>query len=74
VSAEGAGSVFLAKLPAGPIVVLEGVAALIYRVLAEGTAHDWVAAVAEAVGESRDDVEQVAWAFVDDLKARGLLV
>jgi hypothetical protein len=74
VSADGPGLVFLANLPDGPIVVLEGVAALIYRVLADGTSDDWVAAVADAVGESRDEVAPAVEAFVDDLLARGLLV
>jgi hypothetical protein len=65
--------VYLALLPDGPIVVLDGVAGVIWSEAREGpssTIADRVAAVTDAsAADIRADVES----FVDELVRRGLL-
>lgn len=65
--------VYAAILPDGPIVVLEGVAGVIWSEAREGpssTIADRVAALTDAsVDDIRGDVES----FVDELVRRGLL-
>lgn len=70
---ESDGTVYAATLPDGPIVVLDGVAALIWVEALSGeraTLADRVAAATDVAADAiRADVE----AFVADLVARGLL-
>lgn len=70
---EDGGIVYAARLPGGPIVVLEGIAALIWDEAFVGdreTIPDRVAAATDAAPDTiRADVD----AFVADLVARGLL-
>jgi hypothetical protein len=65
--------VFLLPLPDGPVWVLEGSAALIWVVAAEGVAHP-ARAVAELAGLELDgDLEAAVSGYLDDLVGRGLL-
>ena len=66
-------SVYLAHLPDGPLVVLEGVAALIWQEATAAPASGWVGRVATAVGESEEHIGADVDAFVTDLRARHLL-
>jgi len=67
-------SVYVAHLPGGPLVVLEGAAALIWVEATTAPATGWVARVADAVGQAEDVIAADVSAFVADLTARGLLV
>lgn len=72
VSEEGR-TVYLAHLPAGPILVLEGAAAVIW---AEGTtapAEGWLERVAASVGEPAAAIATDVEAFVADLRERRLI-
>ncbi|MGO4599364.1 PqqD family peptide modification chaperone [Terrabacter sp. 2RAF25] len=71
--ADDGGTVYVASLPAGPIVVLEGAAALIWSEATGEPAAGWVARVAGAVGQVEADITADVEAFVDELCARGLL-
>ncbi|WP_157610644.1 MULTISPECIES: PqqD family peptide modification chaperone [unclassified Terrabacter] len=66
--------VYVAHLPGGPIVVLEGAAALIWVEATTEPATGWVARVAEAFGQSEEVIAADVAAFVADLGARDLLV
>lgn len=72
-SDDGAGPVYLAKLPDGPIVVLEGAGALIFRELTSASDERWLGRVAAAVGQHEADVAPAVEEFVADLRARGLV-
>lgn len=67
-------TVYVAPLPDGPILVLEGVAALIWRAAVSMDREDAIAEVAartdSEVALIRHDVD----AFLDDMVARGLVV
>ena len=65
--------VYLAQLPDGPLLVLEGVAATIWAEATSGPAEGWVARVADAFGEPVEDVAPDVRHFVADLEARGIL-
>ncbi len=67
-------SVYVARLPGGPLVVLEGVAALIWGEATSAPATGWVARVAELFEQPEDAIEDDVKAFVAELGARGLLV
>jgi hypothetical protein len=73
-SVDGGDTVYAALLPDGPIMVLDGVAALIWVEACAGeraTIVDRVAAATDATShEIRAEIER----FVADLVARGLLV
>lgn len=66
-------AVYVARLPDGPIIVLEGTAALIWM---EACSHE-PGAIVDRVGEQVDrDTGEIADAvvrFVEDLVAQGLL-
>ena len=66
-------SVYLARLPDGPVLVLEGVAATIWREATTGPEQGWVARVASAFDEAEEDVDADVRGFVADLEARGVL-
>jgi hypothetical protein len=66
-------TVYVACLPAGPLVVLEGAAAVIWGEATGGPADGWVGRVAQSVGRPEADISSDVEAFVADLCARGLL-
>lgn len=66
-------TVYVASLPAGPLVVLEGAAAVIWSEATGESAAGWVARVAGAVGQVEADIAADVESFVDDLCERGLL-
>ena len=66
-------TVYAAYLPAGPIVVLDGIAALIWKTACDGPAATIVDRVAAATDASVDDIRTEVDAFVADLVRRGLL-
>ncbi|MEV1128793.1 PqqD family protein [Agromyces sp. NPDC049794] len=70
---EDAATVYAARLPNGPIVVLDGVAGLIWAAACEGPAATIVDRVAAATDASADEIRADVDAFVADLVARGLL-
>jgi hypothetical protein len=67
------GVVYAAHLPAGPIVVLDGVAALIWDEACAGDRATITERVAEATDVAPDLIRADVDAFVADLVARGLL-
>lgn len=73
VSEDGA-TVYVAHLPGGPLLVLEGAAAVIWLEATTAPGDGWVARVADAFGQPEDAVAADVTTFVDDLRARRLLV
>jgi len=75
VTPSGDGScVYVAHLPGGPLLVLDGAAAVIWVEATTAPATGWVARVAELVGQPEDAIAADVTAFVADLSARRLLV
>lgn len=73
VSDDG-GTVYVAHLPGGPLLVLEGSAAAIWVEATTGPSKGWVARVAADAGRPEETIEADVAAFVADLCARRLLV
>lgn len=70
--AGGAGApVFVACLPSGPLFVLEGTAALVWRAVQAGT--DVVARVAQQTGTGPAEIRSEVENFLDALAGHGLL-
>ena len=67
-------SVYVARLPGGPLLVLEGPAAVIWAEATTAPAQGWVSRVAASVDQPEDAISAEVTAFVDDLRARDLLV
>lgn len=71
---EHGAAVYVASLPDGPPLVLEGTGALVWRaVLGGGGIDDVVVRVAAGAGESAEAVAAGVTAFVDGLVAAGVL-
>jgi Coenzyme PQQ synthesis protein D (PqqD) len=66
-------TVYAARLPDGPIVVLDGVAALIWTEACAGDRESIAERVAEATDAAPDAIRTDVEAFVADLLTRGLL-
>ncbi|MBC9821902.1 PqqD family protein [Terrabacter sp. MAHUQ-38] len=66
-------TVYLAHLPAGPILVLEGAAAVIWDEGTTAPAEGWVERVAASVGEPSAAIWADVEAFVSDLRERRLI-
>ncbi|WP_353808037.1 PqqD family protein [Agromyces sp. SYSU T00194] len=65
---------YVAAIPWGPIVVLEGVAAIIWA-LAQGSARAEVPRlVAEVTGADLDEIREQVDTFLSELLQRGLLI
>jgi hypothetical protein len=74
VSADDGLTVWVATLPGGPILVLDGVAATIWTEATRATGlPDLVARVCVVWGQEPRDVAADIEAFVDGLVSRGLL-
>lgn len=71
---ERTSAVYIAALPDGPIVVLEGTAALIWITAGEHPRERVADEVARRTGEAAAVVADAVDAFLADLAARGLLV
>ena len=69
---DGGPVVFVMQLPDGPPRVLEGSAALIWIIAADGNANV-PAAVAEAVGRPTADIADEVRTYLDHLLETGLL-
>ncbi|MFC9917119.1 PqqD family peptide modification chaperone [Agromyces binzhouensis] len=67
-------AIYLAPLPEGPILVLEGVAALIFTEATQGDREHLVDRVVDRVAGPAEEIASHVGAFLDDLVARGLLV
>jgi len=71
---EAGGVVYLAPLPDGPVAVLSGASAVLYRALVAGDG-DPVARVSRDLGVSPEDVDAEAIDdFADELVEAGLIV
>jgi hypothetical protein len=70
---EAGDSIYVATLPTGPIVVLEGVAALIWIEACEGDRETIADRVASATDAPAEVIREHVESFVADLVARGLL-
>jgi len=70
---EQDGIVYAARLPTGPIIMLEGIAALIWGEACSGERATITERVAEATDVAPDTIRADVEAFVDDLISRGLL-
>ncbi|WDH79482.1 PqqD family protein [Microbacterium esteraromaticum] len=69
--------VYIAPLPDGPIMVLDGVSALIWQTITDpvGATDTEVAAhVAAATGQRPDDIAGHVTSFLDDLVRRGVII
>ncbi|MBN7793406.1 PqqD family peptide modification chaperone [Microbacterium sp. 2216-1] len=66
--------VYVAPLPDGPVLVLDGVSALIWQTALDPQIDDTVAYVADATGQRPEDIAGHVEAFVTDLVRRGALV
>jgi hypothetical protein len=72
VSPDGS-TVYLAHLPEGPLLVLDGVAALVWVEATTAPAAGWLERVAATVSRSAGDIAADVDTFVRDLRARRLL-
>lgn len=70
---EDDGIVYAARLPDGPIVVLDGIAGLIWNEACGGERESIADRVAEATDAAPDAIRADVEAFVAGLVARGLL-
>ncbi len=66
-------AVYLAHLPDGPLLVLEGVAALVWVEATTAPAAGWLERVAAAVRRPATEIATEVDTFVSDLRARRLL-
>jgi hypothetical protein len=71
---EEGDTVYAARLPDGPILVLDGVAALVWDAARRNRRREVAHEVAEATGADLAAIRPVIDAFIDDLVDRGLLV
>ncbi|MEW1954964.1 PqqD family peptide modification chaperone [Terrabacter sp. NPDC080008] len=71
--ADDASVVYLARLPGGPLVVLEGPAARIWVEATTAPAEGWVARVAGAFDEPEEAVCADVDRFVVELQGQGFL-
>jgi hypothetical protein len=70
---EAAGPlVYVARLPSGPLLVLEGTAALIWRAVEADT--DVVVSVARETGADPADIRSDVHSFLDELVQLGVVV
>jgi hypothetical protein len=67
-------TVYAARLPAGPIVVLHGIGALIWSEACSGERTTIAERVAESTNVAPDAIRADVDAFMADLVARGMLV
>ncbi len=65
--------VYVASLPAGPIAVLAGTAALVWQEVAASPDGRVVERVADATGQPIDLIRADVEAFLEDLFVRGIL-
>ena len=65
--------IFLARLPDGPLVVLEGSSAVIWQAATTSGRGDLVSRVAESTGAPADEIGGEVERFVGELVARGFL-
>lgn len=65
--------VYLARLPGGPLVVLEGPAARIWVEATTAPAQGWTARVANAFGEQEEAIRGDVDRFVADLQRQSFL-
>ncbi|MEJ1088256.1 PqqD family protein [Microbacterium sp. Mu-80] len=65
--------VYVAPLPDGPILVLDGVSALIWQAVRDPQIDDAVAHVAASTAQRSEDIAGHVEDFVDDLVRRGVL-
>lgn len=72
-TAEDGTTVYLAHLPAGPILVLDGPGAVIWTEATEAPADGWVERVADAFGVAGAVVAADVLSFVRVLMTQGLL-
>ena len=73
VTTENDGTIYAAHLPDGPIVVLDGIAGLIWTEACGGEREAIADRVAEATDAAPAVIRADVEAFVDELVARGLL-
>ena len=67
------GTVYVARLPAGPILVLDGPGAVIWTEATEGPFDGWVDRVADAFDLPASRIAAEVLAFVHSLRSQGLL-
>lgn len=66
-------AVYVARLPDGPIIVLEGTAALIWAEACSSEPGEIADRVGERVDRDTGEIADAVSRFVEDLVARGLL-
>jgi hypothetical protein len=67
-------AVYAAPLPDGPIMVLEGIAALIWREATAQPRESVADVVAATTGEDAASIRPSVDGFIDEMVSRGLLV
>lgn len=71
-SADEAPTVFLYRIPDGPLLALEGTGSLLWMLAVEGE-HDIVAGAAGLTSADATDIEADVLAFLDVLTRQGLI-
>ena len=66
-------TVYVAWLPAGPILVLDGAGAVIWTEATEGSADGWIDRVADAFDTPASGIAADVLTFVHTLHSQGLL-
>ncbi|WP_404392312.1 PqqD family peptide modification chaperone [Humibacillus xanthopallidus] len=72
-TSEDGATVYVARLPAGPILVLAGAGAVIWAEATEGSADGWIDRVADAFDQPAAGIASDVLAFVHTLGSQGLL-
>ena len=72
-TADDGETVYVAPLPAGPILVLDGAGAVIWTEATEGSSDGWVDRVADAFDLPASRIAAEVLAFVHSLRSQGLL-
>jgi hypothetical protein len=70
---DGGQTIYLAHLPAGPILLLEGAAAVIWDEGTTAPTDGWLERVAASVGQPLTAIAADVEAFVTDLRERRLI-
>jgi hypothetical protein len=70
---DDGGVIYLAKLPDGPIVALDGVAGVIWTQACDGPRSSIADRAAAVTGAATDEIRADVESFVDELVQRGLL-
>jgi hypothetical protein len=72
-AADDGAAVYVARLPAGPILILDGPGAVIWTEATEGPSEGWVDRVADMFDLPASRIAAEILAFVHSLSSQGLI-